>query len=342
MSKLVERCRSHLRPGRKVTDQFLLACVITYFFILVGSLVSMALLNLAGMPGAIDEAVMDQIVSGEIAVEEATGAPAYLAWASQYLQFIGIWIVFALAMLIPPANRRMLKKLLFVRDGRSLRWLGIGALLGFGINALCVVLSILLGDVSLHFEHFEVGPLLLLLFSVFVQSGAEEVASRLFLYQKLARRYRSPVVAIVVSAIFFTVAHALNPGITPIAIAQLFAIGVLLAVLVCYYDALGACIALHTLWNFTQNIIFGLPNSGIVSLYSIFKLDAASNGLFFDPVFGVEGSIGSVIFIALVCVLLVVNARKRNLRPYDLWADESIQDESIQDESSQEIGGGAR
>lgn len=322
MSQLVERYRSFLRPGRKVSDMFLLACIITFLLILLGSLLSGIVLNLVGMPGAIDESVMDQIVNGEITVEEAMGAPAYLAWASSYLQFFGIWIVFFLAMLIPPANRKMLKKFLLVNNKRSLAWVGIGALVGFGINTMCVLGSILLGDLALHFERFEIGPLLLLLFAVFIQSGAEEIASRLFLYQKLARRYRSPVVAIVVSAVFFALAHAFNPGITPLAVAQLLVIGVLLAVLVCYYDALGACIALHTLWNYTQNIIFGLPNSGAVSLYSIFKVDAAANGFFFDPVFGVEGSIGSVLLLTLVCVGLIVNAKKGNLQPYDLWADE--------------------
>ena len=206
----------------------------------------------------------------------------------------------------------MLKKLLFISNKRSLAWFVIGAFLGFGINAFCVVASMLLGNIELHFDHFDAMPFLLLLFAVFIHSGAEEIASRLFLLQKLARRYRSPVVAIVISAVFFTVAHALNPGITPIAIAQILAIGVLLPILAVYYDALGACIAMHTMWNFTQNIIFGLPNSGVVSLYSVFKLDAATNGFFFDPVFGVEGSIGAVLLLVLVCVVLVIDVKKRN------------------------------
>lgn len=322
MSTLGERYRSFLRPGRKMSDMFILACITTFALILAGSLLSGAVFSLVGLPQSIDEELMMQIVNGETTVEEALGAPAFLAWATQYLFFIGIWIVFPLAMLIPRANRKMLKKLLFVSNKRSLAWLGVGALAGFAVNTTCVVASMLTGDIALHFEHFEVGPLLLLLFAVFIQSGGEEIANRVFLYQKLARRYRSPWVAIIVSAAFFAVAHALNPGITPVAVAQLFVIGVLFAVLVCYYDALGACIAMHTMWNFTQNIIFGLPNSGAVSLYSIFKLDAASNGFFFDPVFGVEGSIGSVLLLALLCAGLIVYAKKHKLQPFDLWADE--------------------
>jgi len=290
----------------------------------LGSLVSGIILNALGLPRSIDESLITQIANGQTTVEEAMGAPAYLVWAAQYLLFIGIWIVFPLAMLIPRANRRMLKKLLFVSNKRALAWFGIGALLGFGINAFCVVASMLLGNIQLHFDHFEAWPFLLLLFAVFIQSGAEEIASRLFLYQKLARRYRNPWAAIVISAVFFTAAHAFNPGITPVAIAQILAIGMILAVLVCYYDALGACIAMHTMWNFTQNIIFGLPNSGVVSLYSVFKLDGASTGFFFDPVFGVEDSIGAVLLLTIVCVCLIVYAKKHGLKPYDLWADEGV------------------
>jgi len=251
-----------------------------------------------------------------------TGAPDYLSFSSLYLIFSGIWVVFALAMAIPRANRKMLGKLLFVRDKRSLALFGIGALLGFGVNSVCVIASVLLGNVALHFERIEIGPFLLLLFAVFVQSGAEEISSRLFLYQKLARRYRHPAVPIAVSSLFFAVMHGLNPGMTPVAFAQILVIGALFALLIYYYDALGACIAMHTAWNFTQNILYGLPNSGVTSLYSVFKLDAASSGFFFDPVFGVEGSIGAVILLVLTMVGLVVYAKKRGLKPHDLWSDD--------------------
>ena len=51
-----------------------------------------------------------------------------------------------------------------------------------------------------------------------------------------------------------------------------------------------------------QDFLFGLPNSGAVSEYSIFKLEAASatSGFFYDVGFGVEGSIGSTLVLAVV------------------------------------------
>ena len=321
MGSFVERYRSFLRPGRKKSDMFLVACLVTLVLLFVGTIVGSHIINLIGLPRTVSEEDMLRIAQGQISLQEVTGAPDYLSFSSLYFMFSGMWVVFPLAMAVFPASRKMLSKLLFVRDKRSLALFGVGALLGFGVNGLCVGASVLLGDISLHFAAFEAGPFLLLLFAVFVQSGAEEITCRLFLYQKLARRYRHPVVPIAVSALFFAVLHGFNPGMTPIAFTQILVIGVLFAVLVCYYDALGACIAMHTMWNFTQNIIFGLPNSGVVSLYSVFKLDAASNGFFFNPVFGVEGSIGAVLFLVLLLLGLIVYAKKRNLKPYDLWAD---------------------
>ena len=56
-------------------------------------------------------------------------------------------------------------------------------------------------------------------------------------------------------------------------------------------------------------------------LLSVGTIDAASSGFFFNPVFGVEGSIGAVLLLVLLLVGLIVYVKKRNLKPYDLWAD---------------------
>lgn len=337
MSQLAERYRSFLRPCRKVTDMFPLAFLVTFLILMFGSLIGMFIVRTVGLPTEIPEEQLTQIAEGTLSVRDVTGVPEYLSCAGLYLNFIGIWIAYPLAMLIPPSNRRMLKKLLFIHDGRSFKLTMFGALLGFGINSISVVASMLLGDVALHFARFEPGPLLLLLFAVFVQSGAEEISCRLFLYQKLARRYRHPAVAAVLSAVFFAACHVFNPGITVVGVAQIVIIGLLFSVLVYYYDALGACIAMHTAWNYTQNIIWGLPNSGVVSLYSMFELDAASSGFFFDPVFGVEGAVGSVLLLTIALIALLVYAKRRGLKPHDLWADaEAAADGGTQGGGSQQ------
>ena len=312
-----------LRPGRKFTDIIPIAALETFILIFIGSLIGLGITRLMFGPGvsiAYDQ--LEQLSRGLTPSQASSGLPDHIACASQYLSFLGIWIVIPLAMLLPPSNRPMLKKFLFEREGNTFTRMLFGLLAGFLINSICVGISLFLGDIALSFNHFEPIPLLILLASVLVQSGAEEIACRQFLYQKLTRRYRSPIVAAIFSTVFFAACHLGNPGIGPVGIAQLFVVGVLFCLLIYYYDALGACIAFHTAWNFTQNIVYGLPNSGLVSLYSIFKLEAASNGPFFDSAFGVEGGVGGVTLLALACVALIVNAKRKGLRPKDLWGDD--------------------
>ena len=115
---------------------------------------------------------------------------------------------------------------------------------------------------------------------------------------------------------------------------QIVLIGIQLAVLVHYYNSLWCAFWVHTSWNFTQSILFGLPNSGLVVPYSIFKIDAASTGFFFDAGNGVEGSPGACILIGIVTILLIVYAKKKNLKPHDLWAEKEAEADALLTEKS--------
>lgn len=313
-----------VRTTGKFADIMPIAVIETLVLVFVASIVASVLFAVIGIPGIPRELFSDpEAIEGQV--------PAYLSCAADYLTFLGFWLVFLLAIAIPPSNRRMLRKLVPGWGGNTFKSILLGFLAGFVLNAICVVISIFTKDIALSFDHFEPLPLLIIFGAVFVQSGAEELVTRLFLYQKLRRRYKSPIVAMVVSALFFMALHLANPGINMAAMIQIIAIGILFTLLVHYFDALGACMMLHTTWNFTQNIIFGLPNSGIVSQYSIFKLDAASSGLFFDPAFGVEGSYGASALIVASAIALVVMAKVQHRKPDDLWGDgEGFAEESTE------------
>jgi membrane protease YdiL (CAAX protease family) len=254
--------------------------------------------------------------------EKWLGSDNLAAFFSEYLMFIGIWIITFLFVVVPKSNRPMLKAWGYNRDGNNIKGIIAGALLGFGCNGFCVLMSVLMGDIKLSFYGFNPTILLAFLLVVMIQSGAEEITDRLYLYQKLRRRYKSPLFAIIVNPAIFMILHVFNDGFTALAGAQIVLVGIIFSVLVYYYNSLWAAIWFHTLWNFTQNIIFGLPNSGNVSDYSIFKLEAASaqSGLFYDVEFGVEGSIGSSLVLALVLVVIIfINRGKGEKRDY--WAD---------------------
>lgn len=300
MEELKER---FLRPGRKVLDIFPIAMFLSVLISLFGTLLSVPLLRFAGL------VVTDS-------------SPAYLDFANDYLAFLGIWIVTFLVLAVFPSNHPMLRCFIpTLRKGNTIGLSLLGLFIGFTLNATCVGISILKGDLALSFNLFEPLPLLFLLFAVFIQSGAEEIVDRLYLFQKLRRRYRSPWFAIIVSSATFAVLHLANPGITAVSVIQILLIGVICALFVYYFNALGAAIGIHTAWNYTQSIIFGLPNSGLVSEYSVFKIDAAANGPFFDTVFGVEGSIGAVALYVLVLIALFAYVKVKHVEPYDIWAE---------------------
>ncbi len=295
------------RPCRKIADFLPLAALVTVVLTGAGQLFGSWLLKATGI---------DRLFA------ELTGSEGAGVFLSIYLNFIGIWIIVLLVMVIFRSNRPMLKEINFTREGNGFKGLGIGLGLGFITNALCILLSWLMGDIKLSF--FAIDPLLILLFfvCVFIQSSAEELTTRLYLYQKLRRRYRNPLVAIIANGLLFAFLHIANPGFSAVSALQIVLIALIFSLFVYYYDSLWIPFAFHAGWNFTQNIIFGLPNSGIVSAYSVFVLEAASarNGFFYNVNFGVEGSVGaSLVLCAVMIVLICINRGKKE--KFDLWAD---------------------
>ena len=304
MKAFVEK---NTRPSRKWTDQFIIAAILSVVLLVAGSVVSDIIYKATDVPSLF---------------EKWLGSDNLAAFFSEYLMFIGIWIITFLFVVVPKSNRPMLKAWGYNRDGNNIKGIIAGALLGFGCNGFCVLMSVLMGDIKLSFYGFNPTILLAFLLVVMIQSGAEEITDRLYLYQKLRRRYKSPLFAIIINPVVFMLLHVVNDGFMVLAGVQIVLVGIIFSVLVYYYNSLWAAIWFHTLWNYTQNIIFGLPNSGRVSDYSIFKLEAASahSGLFYDVGFGVEGSIGSTLVLAVVlAVIIFINRGKGEKRDY--WAD---------------------
>lgn len=311
-----ELMKKHLRPCRKVTDQFVLGFIVVFLLVLIGQLIGEALTNF----------IKNSFFPGG-------STPDFIETGLMYGSFIGIWFVLILVMLLPK-NQPMLKTLGTKLRGNNLKMSLFGILLGFGMNAICVAISILNHDVALYFYDFNIGIFLLLVVAVFIQSSAEELTMRSYYYEKLRRRYRNPILAFIFTAVGFSLMHVFNPNMTAWGLLQIVLIGIQLAVLVHYYNSLWCAFWVHTSWNFTQSILFGLPNSGLVVPYSIFKIDAASTGFFFDAGNGVEGSPGACILIGIVTILLIVYAKKKNLKPHDLWAEQEAEADALLTEKS--------
>lgn len=200
---------------------------------------------------------------------------------------------------------------LYGRSRNGFRMLGIGLLLGFLTNFFCILCALIHGDIKLYFET-SLSQLPYFIFSllcVCIQSSSEELWCRGFLYERLHERY--PLwVAIAVNGALFGLLHVFNPGASAIPIIGIMVCGVSYSLLRWYTGNIWIAMGIHTGWNFTQNFIFGLPNSGLVSETSVFHLDAATgiSSLIYDWDFGVEGGLPALFIDALLGVLIIVLA----------------------------------
>ena len=236
-------------------------------------------------------------------------------------------LVFVLFCRFTRKNRFILEGMLPKNDRKFLSRFGLGILLGFLSNFFCILCALLHGDIKLVWDFSISGiPVMLLAFvAVFFQSVNEEVWCRGFMYERISIHY--PLwVAILVNSVVFGLLHIFNDGVTALAIASIIMCGLGYSLLRWYTGSIWAAFGIHTMWNFTQNFIFGLPNSGLVSEVSMFRLDAATavDSLMYNYEFGVEAAWPALFIDGLIAAVIIVLAC-RNGRIRELTLSKEMQ-----------------
>lgn len=240
-----------------------------------------------------------------------------------YGMFIGIWIVTLFILKVSKKQRPILQAVGTKPDGNNILKFLSGILIGFVLNGICILVAWLHSDIAIHFESFRPLSFVFIFAMVLIQSSAEELVCRGFLYQTLIKNFKNPAVAIVGNSLLFAAGHLGNTGITVLSFIDICLSGILFSLIVYYMDSLWCAFAGHTAWNFTQAIIFGLPNSGSPAVYSVFKIDLENsrNSFAYNVVFGIEGTVFSVIVLALACGALYLWGRKYGKKPFDIWEE---------------------
>lgn len=264
-------------------------------------------------------------ILGELAVLASGALKSDLGTtAGLYFSFAGIWLVLFLNALIRK-NRPLFKAYGTGCKGNNAVNLLIGLLIGIGMNGAAILMAWMHGDIRMYFDKLELVPFIILFIAVFVQSAAEEMICRGFIYQRVLRTYRNRFwLAVIINSVFFGMIHLGNDGISAMAVVDLVVTGLLFSAMVYYFDSLWMAMAAHAGWNFTQSILAGLPNSGIVVPYSVFRLDAASarDSFFYNVAFGVEGTVPAITIQVVVLAALVAIGIKLGGKPTDIWAGE--------------------
>ena len=119
-------------------------------------------------------------------------------------------------------------------------------------------------------------------------------------------------VAILVNGVFFGLLHCFNDGASVLAILGIVICGLSYSLVRWYTGSIWIAMGLHTMWNFTQNFLFGLPNSGLVSQVSVFHLQASTgiSNLIYDYAFGVEAAIPALIADGALGIAALLLARR--------------------------------
>ena len=224
-------------------------------------------------------------------------------------EFIGIFLYTR----IPKRNRFILRSFVSQGLGKTMKMLLLGMLVGFVMNFGCIACAMLNGDIHLYldFAASQIPFYILALIFVFIQSYSEELWTRGFMYERINVRY--PLwVAILVNGVFFGLLHTLNPGATVFAVVEICVCGLSFSLAKWYTGSIWFPAGIHTAWNFTQNFLFGLPNSGLVSEASVFRLDAASarDSAVYSVGFGVEGAFPALAADALLGIICLILAAR--------------------------------
>lgn len=213
--------------------------------------------------GANAEAMMSALATGQVP------GPLLLA-----LGVSRLLIALGLALLMGHFLDREPPETMGLEPTRAGRDIAVGLVLGAGTMAL-------IGAVLLALNPQPPGPgravwwgFLLDAVALFPAAAAEEVAFRGYL-QRALTTWRGPMVGVLVPSLIFTLFHALNPNVSPLALVNIALAGAVFAVAAERTGTLWLPIAYHYAWNLAQGPVLGLPVSGM-----------AWNGLLALPVGG--------------------------------------------------------
>lgn len=227
--------------------------------------------------------------------------------------FVSVSCVFTYILFFKKYDKRTVTE--FASKG-LLRNLMIGALIGFVLQSLTILVIYLNGSYSV----VNINPISFVLIPfalMFTVAIIEEVLVRGIIFRIMEEKLGS-YISLSISSILFGVLHLANPNGTVISGICVTTAGFLMGASFIYSRNLWMPIALHFAWNFTQSGIFGAITSGNEKTNSL--IEAQIQGLEFitGGAFGPEGSIQAIVFCCLGTITLLALCRKENkiIKPY--------------------------
>ena len=223
----------------------------------------------------------------------------------QYLGHLVYLIVYIFYIWIVKGDRKYFLSAFKESAGKNMKKAFLGALLGFCLMGICIFAASAHGDIKIGSASGTNYLLFIFAFiAVFLQASIEEVETRGFVFSKMLDEGVPLKWSVVASSFFFAYIHATNPGFGFIPLLSIFIVGLQYVAIYYYFGNLWITFAAHAMWNFTQDFIFGLPDSGKPAAVSIFNTTVSGSSFFYDKDFGIEGSLMAILVNAAACVLV--------------------------------------
>ena len=216
------------------------------------------------------------------------------------------------------ADRRPVRALGLSQDRRLRRWLKGAAIATLMMGFIVVVAFMLIDGATLSVNtNLSLAALGLLggFVGYLLQGPAEEVLFRGYMLENIQRQWGVRP-AIVVTALAFGVVHAPNPAFGVVPFVNLVLFGLAAALYKVYADGnqLWGVLAMHTVWNWLQQVVFGLPNSGIAPAadYTLFSVSPNTDlpALFWGGGFGPEGTFAATLVLLVLAATCLRRARR--------------------------------
>lgn len=138
------------------------------------------------------------------------------------------------------------------------------------------------------------------LFSV---AFTEELLTRGYIYHYLKGRFTVTGAVLATSAVF-ALMHIFNPGVTPLALFNIFLAGIVMNLLILRDGKLWSAVGFHFSWNYIMGTVFASPVSG-GGQDGIIKLSLAGDELLTGGTFGIEGGVICTAMLLLTCIYLL-------------------------------------
>ena len=194
-------------------------------------------------------------------------------------------------------DRRTIKSMGFSILNRT-RDIGAGFMIALILFVFGTLILVLLNSIGLTYIGFDLSAFLLSLILFTIVALTEEILMRGYILNNLLTS-TNKYVALLISAVIFSVLHGLNPNISFLSFINLMLAGIILGSTYIFTKNLWFPISLHLFWNFFQGPVLGYSVSGM-KISSIFKVTLTGSNTINGGQFGFEGS--------LVCTLLLIIA----------------------------------